>query len=314
MQHHLPASLDTCAWGFFDPKREPVLTIASGDTVTIDTVSGGPDMLPGEGFHVPPELHEIHRHLKQEMPGHLLTGPVAVNGAQPGQVLEVRIDAVELRQDWGYNVIRPLAGTLPYDFDTARKLNIPLDRSANVGKLPWGLDLPLAPFFGVMGLAPPPHWGRISSIQPRAHAGNIDNKELVAGTTLYLPIFNEGALFSCGDGHGAQGDGEVCITAIETALAGTFTLTVRDDMHLTYPQAETPTHYITMGMDPDLDQCAVMALRDMIDLLVAKAGLSREDAYTLCSLAGDLHVTQTVNGNKGIHMMMAKTLVDGSKG
>jgi acetamidase/formamidase len=310
MQHHLAASPETCAWGFFDPKRPPVLTIDSGDTVVIETVSGGPEVLPPEPFHVPPEQRAIHAHLKQEMPGHILTGPVAVRGAKPGQVLEVRIDTIELRQDWGYNSIRPLAGTLPYDFETARLLNIPLDAEAGLARLPWGLALPLKPFFGVMGVAPPPNWGRISSIMPRAHAGNIDNKELVAGTTLYLPIFNEGALFSCGDGHGAQGDGEVCITAIETALRGTFRLILREDLSFTYPRAETPTHYITMGMDPDLDQCAVMALRDMIVLLGEKAGLSREDAYTLCSLAGDLRITQTVNGCKGVHMMMAKELVD----
>ena len=308
MQHHLPASPETCAWGYFDPKRAPVLTVDSGDTVVIETVSGGPEVLPPEPFHVPPELREIHARLRQEMPGHILTGPVAVRGAKPGQVLEVRIEAIELRQDWGYNSIRPLAGTLPYDFETARILNIPLDIAANVAHLPWGLKLPLKPFFGVMGVAPPPNWGRITSIMPRAHAGNIDNKELVAGTTLYLPIFNEGALFSCGDGHGVQGDGEVCITAIETALRGTFRLILREDLSFTYPRAETPTHYITMGMDPDLDQCAVMALRDMIVLLGEK-GLSREDAYTLCSLAGDLRITQTVNGCKGVHMMMAKELV-----
>lgn len=310
MDHHVAASPKNCAWGYFDPKREPVLTIESGDTVVIDTVSGGPDVLPKGDFHIPPELIEIHEQCEQVMPGHILTGPVAVRGAKPGQVLEVRIKDVQLRQNWGYNVIRPLAGTLPYDFETLRLLNIPLDTTAGVARLPWGLELPLSPFFGVMGVAPPPNWGRISSIMPRAHAGNIDNKELVAGTTLYLPIFNEGALFSCGDGHGAQGDGEVCITAIETALRGTFQLLVRDDLHFTYPRAETPTHFITMGMDPDLDQCAVMALRDMIVLLGEKAGLSREDAYTLCSLAGDLRVTQTVNGCKGIHMMMAKKLVE----
>ncbi|MGO7119466.1 acetamidase/formamidase family protein [Rhizobium leguminosarum] len=309
MDNHIAASPQNCAWGYFDPAREPVLTIESGDTVVIDTVSGGKDVLPEGNFHIPPELIEIHEKSEQVMPGHILTGPVAVRGAKPGQVLEVRILDVKLRQDWGYNVIRPLAGTLPYDFETPRLLNIPLDRAKGVAHLPWGLELPLSPFFGVMGLAPPPNWGRISSIMPRAHAGNIDNKELVAGATLYLPIFNEGALFSCGDGHGAQGDGEVCITAIETALQGTFQMVVREDLNFLYPQAETPTHYITMGMDPDLDQCVVMALRDMIVLIGEKAGLSREDAYTLCSLAGDLRITQTVNGCKGVHMMMAKSLL-----
>jgi len=177
-----------------------------------------------------------------------------------------------------------------------------------MARLPWGLDLPLAPFFGVMGVAPPPVWGRITSIVPRAHGGNIDNKELVAGSTLYLPVFAEGAMFSCGDGHGAQGDGEVNVTAIETALEGTFEFILRKDLGFTYPRAETPGHYITMGMDPDLDQCVVRALRDMIALLGEKAGLNSEDAYTLCSLAADLRITQTVNGSKGVHCMIARAL------
>jgi acetamidase/formamidase len=179
--------------------------------------------------------------------------------------------------------------------------------------LPWGLELKLAPFFGVMGVAPPPGWGRITSLVPQACGGNLDNKELGAGATLYLPVFVEGAMFSCGDGHGVQGDGEVCVTAIETALQGTFAFVVRNDLRFTYPRAETATHYITMGMDPDLDQCAVIALRDMIVLLGEQANLSREDAYTLCSLAADLRVTQTVNGSKGIHAMIDKSVVHPSR-
>ena len=175
-----------------------------------------------------------------------------------------------------------------------------------IGKLPWGLDLPLRPFFGVMGVAPPAAWGPISSAPPRRHGGNLDNKELVAGTTLYLPIHTEGALFSAGDGHGAQGDGEVNINAIETGLIGTFELIVRNDMTLEWPLAETPTHMITMAFDPDLDDCVVIALRDMIKLIQARAGISAEDAYTLCSLAADLRVTQVVNINKGIHCMLEK--------
>jgi acetamidase/formamidase len=175
--------------------------------------------------------------------------------------------------------------------------------------MPWGMELPLAPFFGVMGTAPPAHWGRVSSLIPRAFGGNIDNKELGAGATLYLPVFVEGALFSCGDGHGAQGDGEVCITAIETALEGTFEFHLREDLSFAMPRAETRTHHITMGIDPDLDICAKDALREMIGLITERTKLSREEAYMLCSLAADLRVTQTVNGNKGIHCMLPKTLV-----
>lgn len=304
----LNASPDTCHWGFFDATLPPALTIQSGEEVTIHTVSGGPQVLPGDGYYVPPELLAIHEK-GETMRGHILTGPVAIEGAVPGDVLQVDILDVQLRQDWGYNVIRPLAGTLPYDFEESHLTILPLDAARGTARMPWGLDLKLAPFFGVMGVAPPPNWGRISTIEPRKHGGNIDNKELVAGTTLYLPIHANGALFSCGDGHGAQGDGEVCITAIETALTGRFRMTLRRDLKLNYPQAETSTHVITMGMDPDLDRCAEMALRDMIALVSARAHITRAEAYMLCSLAGDLRITQTVNGCKGVHMMMEKALM-----
>ena len=299
----------TCHWGFFNADLPPVATVASGDEVTINTVSGGPNVLPGPGFDVPPELLEIHAAGVPTVPGHILTGPVAVEGAMPGDVLQVDILDVRLRQNWGYTFIRPLSGTLPQDFPQYHHMTVPLDVARSEATLPWGLKLPLAPFFGVMAMAPPAAWGRISTIEPRAHGGNLDNKELVAGTTLYLPVHAEGALFSCGDGHGAQGDGEVCVTAIETALQGRFRLTIRRDMDVTYPEAETPTHLITMGMHADLDRCVEIALRRMITLVAARSGISREEAYMLCSLAGDLRITQTVNREKGVHMMMAKALL-----
>lgn len=299
----------TCHWGFFNADLPPVATVASGDEVTINTVSGGPNVLPGAGFDVPPELLEIHAAGVPTVPGHILTGPVAVEGAMPGDVLQVDILDVRLRQNWGYTFIRPLSGTLPQDFPQYHHMTVPLDAARAEATLPWGLKLPLAPFFGVMAVAPPAAWGRISTIEPRAHGGNLDNKELVAGTTLYLPVHAEGALFSCGDGHGAQGDGEVCVTAIETALQGRFRLTIRRDMDVTYPEAETPTHLITMGMHADLDTCVEIALRRMITLVAARSGISREEAYMLCSLAGDLRITQTVNREKGVHMMMAKALL-----
>lgn len=304
--HHLKPSVETCHWGYFDARQKAALHVKSGDFVTIDTVTGTPDVVPDKAlFHVPPELDDIHAGLRPEGP-HILTGPVFVEGAKPGSVLEIRIHEVSLLQDWGFNIILPLLGTLPHDYDVPRNVNIPLDLARNVGIMPWGLELELAPFFGVMGLAPPNGWGRISSIAPQATGGNLDNKELIAGSTLYLPVFVEGGLFSCGDGHGCQGDGEVNVTAIETALRGTFEFIVRDDLSFTWPRAETPSHHITMGMDPDLDQCAIKALREMIALLGEKSGLSDADAYMLCSLAGDLHITQTVNGSKGVHMMMDK--------
>lgn len=305
----IEAGPKTCHWGYFDATLEPVVTVPSGFEVTINTVSGAPSVLPGPGYHVPPELLEIHAQGGPVLPGHILTGPVAVDGAQPGDVLQVDILDVRLRQDWGYNVIRPLAGTLPLEFDQTHHTTIPLDAEKGEATMPWGRKLPLAPFFGVMGVAPPPGWGRISTIEPRAHGGNLDNKELVAGTTLFLPVYAPGALFSCGDGHGAQGDGEVCETAIETALQGRFRLTLRRDLDVTYPEAETPTHIITMGLHADLDVCVEIALRRMIEVVQRRVGISRAEAYMLCSLAGDLRVTQTVNREKGVHMMMAKDLL-----
>lgn len=305
----IDSSPQTCHWGYFDAALAAVVEIESGAEVTINTVSGAPQVLPGAGFHVPPELLEIHGAGPPPLPGHILTGPVAVKGAQPGDVLQVDILEVALRQDWGYNVIRPLAGTLPLDFEQTHLTIIPLDAERNIARMPWGLELPLAPFFGVMGVAPPPEWGRISTIEPRVHGGNIDNKELVAGTTLYLPVQAEGALFSCGDGHGAQGDGEVCVTAIETALQGRFRLTLRRDMEVSYPEAETPTHMITMGMHSDLDSAVEIALRRMITVVAQSIGITRAEAYMLCSLAADLRITQTVNREKGVHMMMAKDLL-----
>lgn len=310
MTHHqLDAGLATCHWGYFDARLKPVLEIESGDSVTIRTLTGGPETMPPGNATIPPEIHEIHAKAERMVPGHILTGPVAVKGAKPGDVLEVRIKAVKPRTDFGYTLIKPLGGTLPEEFDAHTFRHIGLDLSRNVANLPWGMELPLAPFFGVMGTAPPAHWGRQTSLVPRAFGGNLDNKELRPGATLYLPVFVEGALFSCGDGHGAQGDGEVCVTAIETALEGTFEFVLRDDISLAMPRAETPTHHITMGIDPDLDVCAKDALREMIGLITARTKLSREEAYMLCSLAADLRVTQTVNGSKGIHCMLPKSLV-----
>ena len=245
--------------------------------------------------------------MQQKLGGpHILTGPVAVRGAKAGQVLEVRIKSIDLHYDWGYNTIRPLAGALPDDFKEMRVIHIPLDKKRMVGTMSWGLGNSAQAVLRHHGGGAARRLGPGHLAAAARNGGNLDNKELVAGTTLYLPIHTDGALFSCGDGHGAQGDGEVCITAIETGLIGTFELHVRPDMKLEWPIAETPTHVITMAFDPDLDDCVVIALRDMIKLICARTGISREDAYTLCSLAADLRVTQVVNGNKGIHCMLEK--------
>ena len=310
-RHRLEAGAETVHWGYFDGALPPVLTVESGDVVTISTVSGPPDAMPAPPLVVPEALKAVQRSVPNKLPGHMCTGPVAVRGAKPGSVLQVEIQSIELHYDWGYTFCAPLKGALPEEVEERHLIHIPLDRERMTGRLPWGLELPLRPFFGVMAVAPPPGWGMISTLPPRRNGGNLDNKELVAGTTLYLPVHVEGANFSVGDGHGVQGDGEVCVTAIETGLIGTFRLTVRDDMTLGWPQAETPDAVITMAFDPDLDGCARTALRLMIDLIVARTGLTRPEAYMLCSLQADLRITQLVNGNNGVHCVLPKRCLVG---
>ena len=306
--HTLKAQPGTVQWGFYDAAVTPVLTIKSGDTVTVDSVSGGPESLPpeGSGFTVLPEHRDILAKAARGPGPHILTGPIAVDGAQPGDALKIEILDIQLRQNWGFNFHRPLLGALPDDFPNARQIHIALDGARGKARMPWGLEVPTAPFFGCMGVAPPAAWGRQTSVIPRAFGGNIDNRELIAGTTLYLPVFHPGGLLSVGDGHAAQGHGEVNLTAIETALTGTFRISIEKAAGLKLPRAETPTHVITMAFDVDLDQAAKIALREMIDLIGEKAGPSPEDAYALCSIAADLVVTQVVDGNKGIHVTLPR--------
>lgn len=305
-KHHLHSGPETCHWGFFDGGLKPVLTVKSGDRVTIECISGPPEALPppGSDMTVLPEHREVHAKLSGV--GHIMTGPVYVESAEPGDVLEVRIVDVELRQNWGYNVFRPYMGTLPQDFPHQQLIHLPIDRQRSIATMPWGMEIPLRPFFGQLAVAPKKEYGRQGTREPREWGGNLDCKELTAGSTIYLPVQNKGALFSTGDGHAVQGDGEVDGTAIETALKGTFDFIVRKDLKYRLPRAETATHHITFGFDVDLDDAAATALREMVDLLSGRLGLSKGHAYALCSLVCDLHVTQTVNGVKGVHAMVEK--------
>jgi acetamidase/formamidase len=311
MQHHLASSPETVRFGIFDAAFDPVLTVDPGDTVVIDCVSGGPEVMPPPalGLAVPANLQAIHDARLERMGPHILTGPVAIRGAEPGDTLEVRIEAIEPNNDWGYCAVRPLAGTLPEDFPDRYVSHIAVDAAAGTCKPSWGPTLPLRPFFGTAGVAPPPRYGKISSREPREHGGNMDCKELVAGSSLFLPVWVPGANFSVGDGHGRQGDGEVCVNALEMGLTGTFTFVLHKAAEVgvrAWPSAETPTHFITLGFNEDLDLAMKQALRGMIDLIVARSALTRVQAYQFCSLAVDFRVTQTVNGEKGVHGMLEK--------
>lgn len=312
--HKLAATPDTVHWGRFWSDLPPVLSVAPGDSVTIQTLSGREAVLPaeGSGMNVAPELRRI---LAAELPGqgHLLTGPVAIDGAMPGDVLKIEIQKIALGADWGFNLVRPTSGTLPGEFPVSHATitQIPIDRDARTCRLPWGATLPLAPFFGVMGVAPPPEWGEITSIQPRLHGGNLDLKLLTQGATLYLPVHAPGAMFSCGDGHGCQGDGEVCITALETALTGTFRfdLIKAGTTGIDFPRAETADELISMGFHPSLDTALQIALRQMIAMICERTGITRTEAYQLCSMAADFAITQSVNQEKGVHGRLQKALL-----
>ena len=309
----LPASSSTVAWGHYDAEAKPVLRVKSGDTVVVHTLlTSSPTALERAGVapgDVEDALREVFAHVTDRGPGgHVLTGPIYVEGAEPGDTLEIRILKIDLAIPYAYNGFRYGLGLLTEDFPYARMKVIPLDRASMTARFAPGVTIPLHPFFGSMGVAPPPAYGRYDSTPPAVLGGNMDDKALVAETTLYLPVNAPGALFQVGDGHAGQGDGEVDVTALETSLVGTFQFIVRKDLHVKYPRAETPTDYISMGFDDDLSIAAHRAVREMVDFLAAEKGLSKDDAYMLASVAGDLHITEVVDRNKGVHMALPKSV------
>ena len=307
--HNLVATPRTVHTGFFDSTIPPVLTIESGDTVVLTTMMLFDNQLRcGISFE---ELGALRRpYTEQRMGPHTLTGPIFVHGAEPGDVLEVRIERL-VPIDYGINLNLPGsagAGGLPEDFPDGQCRTLKFDSERKHAIFSPEIMIPLKPFFGVMGVAPKQGERRPAAV-PDYFGGNIDNKELVAGTTLYLPVHVNGALFSAGDVHAAQGDGEVNLSAIETALEeGILRFVVRKDMRLERPMGKTATHWITMGFHQDLDEAVKIALRDAIRFLVSAKGLTSNDAYALCSVAVDLRVTQIVDGNKGIHAMIPKSI------
>ncbi|MFC5068955.1 acetamidase/formamidase family protein [Flaviflagellibacter deserti] len=309
--YEIPATPENMVWGYLDSQREPVLEVNSGDVVRLHSFpAGGPEALPPNGDLEVPEAYTNALNALQQGGGpHFITGPVYVRGAEPGDVLQVDIIDAKVNQDWGFVAILPLLGTLPDEFTDYETIHPKVDHDRNVCIMPWGTEIELDPFFGIIATAPPPAWGRVGSPVPRSFGGNMDNKELKPGTTLYLPIYNKGALFYAGDGHGVQGDGEVCITALETGLSGSFRLTVRKDLRYDFPFAENKTHLISIGLDEDLDDAMKQAVREMVKHICERTNLNRNQAYMLCSLAGNLRVTQTVDGNKGVHMMLAKSVL-----
>lgn len=306
---HLKATVETVHIGFHDAALAPVLTVDCGEEILIDTVSADPAHdVPREWL--PKDIAAIHARALRGTGPHILTGPVAVRGAEPGTVLQIDILDIKLTQPYGYNIVSPLKGMFGTEQPRLHTTIIPIDLPSGLAEVLPGVRLPTRPFFGQMGVAPPRDWGRLDSRPPNKYGGNIDNKELLPGGRLFLPVWVEGALFSVGDGHALQGDGEANQTAIETGLQGRLRLSVRRDLAIELPFAVTPEALITMGFHEDLDDAARIAMREMIRMLEAHFGLDFHEAYRLCSLASDLRVTQFVNGNRGIHAMLAREVLD----
>jgi acetamidase/formamidase/ketosteroid isomerase-like protein len=316
--HRLEATPATVAVGYYWSEAKPALRIASGDIIDVDTLlTNNPNGLARAG--VPDD--KIQASLKAIVAevtgdrrgpgGHILTGLVYVEGAEPGDALEVKILSIDLPIDYGYN---GCSGFVPENCERGTLSKImALDRKNMTSEFAPGIVIPLRPFFGSMGVAPATELGRVSSNPPGKHAGNMDNKELVAGSTLFIPVFVPGALFEIGDGHAAQGDGEVDQTAIETSLRGKLQLTVRKGMALNFPRAETATDYISMAFDPDLTKATTMAIQEMVEFIAARWKMNKHQAYQLVSVAGNVAVTQLVDKpNHGVHVRLPKSIFTGS--
>ena len=310
--HRLEATPATVAYGYYWSEAKPALRIASGDILDVDTLlTNSPMGLQRAG--VPPEkIQESLKAIVAEVTGdrrgpggHILTGPVYVEGAEPGDALEVKFLAIDFAIDYAYN---GCSGFVPANCDrSVPQKMVKLDRKTMTSEFKPGIVIPLKPFFGSVGVAPAPELGRVSSNPPGKHAGNLDNRELVAGSTLYIPVFVRGALFEIGDGHAAQGDGEVDQTALETSLRGRVQLTVRKNMKLLWPRAETATDYISMATDEDLKVATTAAIQEMVDFLAATKNLTKHEAYQLVSVAGNVAITQLVDRPVyGVHVKMPK--------
>jgi acetamidase/formamidase len=312
--HRLEASPATVVYGYYWSEAKPALRIASGDIVDVDTLLTNTPMGLSRAGVPENKIQDSLKSIVAEVTGdrrgpggHILTGPVYVEGAEPGDVLEVKTLSIDFAIDYGYN---GCSGFLPENCEQGSPAKIiPLDKKTMTAVMFPGIVIPLRPFFGSMGVAPSPEIGRVSSNPPGRHAGNLDNKELVVGSTLYVPVFVPGALFEIGDGHAAQGDGEVDQTAIETSLRGRIQLTVRKGMKLNWPRAETPTDFISMAADPDLTIATKTAIQEMVDYLASTRKLTKHQAYQLVSVGGNVAITQLVDKpNIGVHVKIPKSI------
>ena len=319
----IPSTVQTVIRGHIPANLPPIMRVKPGQLVTIDTLShqglntvddpiaffarGG---IPSEA--VLQDAKDVYGRVKPPAGGgtHVLTGPVYIEGAEPGDLLEVRVIDVQYRVPYGVNATNKGSGVLPELLSEPVFRIIRLDLDRKVALFTPEIEVPLAPFMGIMAVAPPPDIQSVSSRPPGAFGGNLDLKQLTRGSTLYLPVFNPGALFFTGDAHAAQGDGEVDGTAIEASLTPTFQFIVHKGKggNLVWPRAETPTHYIAMGLDRDLNLALKNATQETVNFLMQEKGLNARDAYQLASIAVDFRIAEAVNLTQVVYGMIPKSL------
>jgi len=304
----LKSTPNTVLWGYLAANLPPALTIRSGQIVRIETLSHqgllterdpvsffGAYGIPPE--QVLPDAVEIYSKMRRPKGAsvHVLTGPVYIEGAEPGDMLEVRVLEIKFRVPYGVNNTGPGRGVLPDLLKGPAAKLIRLDLDRNVAIFSQDIEIPVNPFMGIMAVAPSRSLGMISSTPPGAWGGNMDVKELCRGATLYLPVFNQGAQFFSGDGHAVQGDGEVDGGAVEISLAPTFQFILHKEKDFKSPMAETPDHFITMGMSVDLNEATRIAVAEAVNFLQSEKGLSAADAYALASISVDLAIAEAVD-------------------
>ena len=316
--HVVESNRETVRLGVFDATLPPIVTIESGDWVSF----------PNTWSHFMNELQPgvpIGRlvELRTSNPGrgpHSIIGPIAVRDAEPGDVVEIRCRRLH-PVTWGAVFNNPAAlgtGLLPQDFSQGQIKYVDLDLTRMEGKFAPDITVPLTPFQGILGVAPPDGFfpalspGVTSSVSPGPNGGNLDLRELTEGSVLYLPVWQPGALIYTGDSHAVQGDGEISLTALETRMQEVLIQVVlHKQKKFQWPVAETATHWITLGLDKDLNTAMTLAARNAIDFLASRAKLSPHDAYALCSIAVSFRVTQVVDVARGVHAMIPKSLFSG---
>lgn len=329
-KHHvLKATPEDVQWGWLDPREKPRLTINSGDTVAMETLLHARDKI-----HKDVPMEDIVA-LRKANPGggpHSLTGPVFVNGAEPGDVLEIRIlKIVPKKVGFNFNLPGkefPTIGALPADFPEGYVKYFDIDWKTRTTVFKPGITIPIRPFPGTLAVGidpddPSPRKGGVkddklapvSSLRPWKNGSNMDINELVAGTTVFIPVFQPGGLIWTGDSHCAQGNGEVNLTAIECSFEEiVLQPIVRKDLKLTWPRIETPTHFIQVGFDEDLDKAFVNAINETVDFLIKYKNLTKYEAYSLAAVTADCRVSQVVDIRKGVHCMVPKSIFTGTGG